>query len=297
MTTNYNLNGTDLDSIFAPLHPGWPQAVATNINVAGADLNERYAAISSGSGAPGTTFRVNSVDLNQIFAAIGSTGVQVGTQPTGVSGSSAAGNPSGVVTSNAATCAGAKGGGSYSYLWICSGCIANSPNSATTTFSATVNAGTVDNASAYCQISDRITFANTKTISVTLQNTTVPQYICNFNITAATSANGIGYSNSPPTGNFGTLNSASGFPAGTSLGGFFTYVAGGVHYFVLGLNIAADPGESALISFIYNGNTYTPSNANSYGWESGEAQWTWTSVPSMTAGDSYSGTATFTNAI
>jgi hypothetical protein len=124
-------------------------------------------------------------------------------------------------------------------------------------------------------------------------------YLCNFDITAAAFSNAIGYSNATPTGVFGTLNSASGFPPGTTLGGFLTYVAAGVNYLVLGINISADPGESVLVSFVYNGNTYTLSNVNSYGWEEGESQWTWiiTSSQMMVSGDSYSSTATFTTAL
>jgi hypothetical protein len=171
MASGFEANGTDLDSVFAPFHAGWPQAGAVGYTVAGANLNGRYAPLSTGGAAGATGYRQGGTDLNGIFAALGSTGVQVGTQPGNVSGSAAAGNPSGVVTSGAATTAGAKGGGTYTYAWTVSGCTANSPNSQTTTFSATVGADTTDNASAFCTISDGVTSVNTTTIAVTLTNT------------------------------------------------------------------------------------------------------------------------------
>lgn len=172
MPSGYDVSGTDLDSILAPLHSGWPQAAAVGYEVAGADLNARYAPLSTGSAPAATGYKKATADLNTIFAANGSTGVQVGTQPSNVSGTLAAGNPSGVVTSGSTTCAGSKGGGTYTYTWHTSGCTALSPSSPTTTFDATVNAGTTDNATAFCTISDGVTSVNTTTISVTLQNTT-----------------------------------------------------------------------------------------------------------------------------
>ena len=172
MASNYSVGGTDLDSVFAPWHSGWPQAAATGYKVAGTDLNARYAPLSTGSAASATNYKVAGNDLNAYFAAAGSTGIQVLTQPSNVSGSAAAGNPSGTVTSGSTTCAFTKGGGSYTYNWVCTGCTANSPTSATTTFSATVNAGSTVDASAYCTGSDGVTSANTDTISVSLQNTT-----------------------------------------------------------------------------------------------------------------------------
>lgn len=177
MTSNYRKNGVDLDGIFAPWHAGWPQASATHLEVAGTDFDTRYAPLSTGSAVSATGFRINSVDAATIFAGIGTTNVQVSVQPGNASGSASAGRPSGTVTSNAVTCAGTKGGGSYTYTWICSGCTANSPNSPTTTFSAVVNAASTTNASAYCNIADGVTSANTNTISVTLQNTSTATVI------------------------------------------------------------------------------------------------------------------------
>jgi hypothetical protein len=171
MPSGYVVGVTDLDSIFAPLHPGWPQASAVGYAVAGSDLNSRYAPLSTGGAAAATGYKDGPTDLNAIFAALGSTNVQVGVQPSNVSGIAAAGRPSGTVTSAAASCAGAKGSGTYTYAWHTTGCTANSPISQSTTFSATVGAASTDNASAFCTISDGVTLINTITISVTLQNT------------------------------------------------------------------------------------------------------------------------------
>lgn len=172
MPSGYEVaGGADLDGVFAPFHSGWPQAAATGYGTAAADLNARYAPLSTGGAAAATGYKKVSADLNTIFAASGSTAVQVGTQPANVAGSAAAGNPSGVVTSGAATCAGAKGGGTYTYTWHTTGCTATSPSNQSTTFFATVNAASTDNATAFCTISDGVTSINTSTISVTLQNT------------------------------------------------------------------------------------------------------------------------------
>ncbi len=172
MASGYAVAGTDLDSLLAPLHTGWPQASQTHYAVQGTDLDARYAPLSTGSAPNSTHYAVQGTDLSQIFAAAGSTGVQVATQPSNVSGSAAAGNPSGTVTSGVASCAGIKGGGSYTYNWVCNGCTANSPTSSSTSFSATVNAGSTSTPTAYCTISDGVTSVNTASITASLTNTT-----------------------------------------------------------------------------------------------------------------------------
>lgn len=173
MASNFDLNGTDLDSFFAPYHAGWPQAAATGYEVSGSDLNGRYAALVSGNGTSETTFRVNGIDLNSIFAGAGTTSVIVGTQPGNVSGSAAAGTPYGTVTSNATSCAGAKGAGSYSYTWNFYGGAATftNPNGASTAVTGNVNAGSSLSGGMYCTISDGVTSVNTNVVSWSLQNT------------------------------------------------------------------------------------------------------------------------------
>jgi hypothetical protein len=262
-------NGTDLDSIFAPRYSGWPQAAATEFVTGGSDLNTRYAPLSSGSASSLTAFRLASgADLNTVFAAYGTTGVRVGTQPSAVSGSQAAGHPSGTVTSNATTCAGAGGSGSYTYTWICSGCTANSPHSQTTTFSATVNAASTVNATAYCQISDGVTSTNTGTIPVTLQNTSAASW--NFTITAGTWTNIVGYQ---PTEGAGSITGGTDGPLTifaiwdvVNLGNSFIEISG----------FTSDPGKTSLTSVVANGVTKLGSSAiYSYNSSSGVATWEW----------------------
>ena len=177
MASGYNIaNGQDLDTVFAPQHPGWPQASATEFfDGSGNDLNLRYAQLSTGSILAADTELITSsdVDLRQLFAAYGTTGVQVLTQPAAMSGSASAGH-SGTVTSNTTTCAGTKGGATYTYAWHVasgSGFTFTAPNSATTAVTATVPAAQTITGSAYCTISDGITSVNTVAVPVSLQNT------------------------------------------------------------------------------------------------------------------------------
>ena len=176
MTSKYDVNGVDLDSIFAPYTTG-TQPAATKYTVNGVDLNQRYAPLSQGSAAQVTGYDVAGVgDLNTLFAAANTTTVTVGTQPGNVSGSAAAGDPSGTVTSNTTTCAGSGGTGSYSYKWtIASGTATlTAPNSATTGVTATVNANSTITGTMYCTISDGISSAQTNTVNWSLQNTSLP---------------------------------------------------------------------------------------------------------------------------
>lgn len=177
MASGFQAFGVDLDSVFAPWHSGWPQAAATDfLDIAGADLNTRYAPLSTGSAASPTNFEVpGGADLNTIFAAFGSTNVIVATQPGNVSGSTAAGNPSGTVTSGSTTCAGSKGGGSYTYTWHFasgSGATFTNPNGATTAVTGTVPSASSISGTMYCTISDGVTSVNTNTVTWSLTNTT-----------------------------------------------------------------------------------------------------------------------------
>ncbi len=175
MASGYDVNGVDLDTIFAPYTSG-TQAAATGYLVGGVDLNQRYAPLSAGSAALVTGFDSGGADLNTFFAAANTTTVTVGTQPSNVSGSIAAGDPTGTVTSGTTTCAGANGTGSYSYTWhIASGSASfTNPNSATTAVTASVNADTTLSGTMYCTISDGISSVNTNTVSWSLTNTTIP---------------------------------------------------------------------------------------------------------------------------
>lgn len=176
MASGYEVNGLDLDDIFAPYSTGTKPA-ATGYEVSGVDLSQRYDPISQGSAALSTGYKIaGGADLNTLFAALNTTGVTVGTQPGNVSGSSSAGDPSGTVTSNTTTCAGSGGGGGpYSYTWhIASGSATlTNPNSATTGVKATVNANSTLSGTMYCTISNGSSSINTNTVNWSLQNTTI----------------------------------------------------------------------------------------------------------------------------
>lgn len=177
MASGFRLVGTDLDSIFDPWHSGWPQASATEFEIAGyGDINQRYATLATGTAAAATDFKTSAgADLNTIFAAYGSTYVRVATQPGNVSGSTAAGLPSGTVTSGTTTCAGTKGKGAYTYTWHIasgSGVTFTAGSSATTAVTGTVPAGQTISGTMYCTISDGVTSANTNTVNWSIQNTT-----------------------------------------------------------------------------------------------------------------------------
>lgn len=176
MASGYAKGGADLDSIFAAWHTGWPQAAATDFDVADTDLSARYAPLSTGTAAAATIYKIASgADLNTIFAAYGTTSVVVATQPSAVSGASAAGNPSGTVTSNSTSCAGSKGKGNYTYTWHFasgSGVTFTNPSGASTAVTGTVDAASTVSGTMYCTISDGVTSINTNTVAWSLQNTT-----------------------------------------------------------------------------------------------------------------------------
>jgi hypothetical protein len=288
MTVGIDKNGTDLDSIFALWHAGWPQAPATTIEALGANLNARYAPLSTGTAAAATGIYSASADLNTIFAGAGTTGVTVGTQPSNVSGTAAAGYPNGTITSNSASCAGAKGGGTYTYTWHTTGCTATSPSSASSTFYATVNAGSTDNASAYCTISDGVTSVNTGTISVTLINTTPNEWV--FSIVAGQIDTLVGYY----SGQFGTITGAT-LPTGQTIYAVWqdTIIPGGtINSGVIISGFSSDPGSAFFESLEINGLTFNSSTATyTYGVAgAGWAEWIWDNDPySFVNGTTYPG--------
>lgn len=143
MASGFRYQNVDLDTILAPQHSGWPVASgSTEFQVAGVDLTARYAVLSTGTAAADTEFRTASADLATVFAGYGTTYVRVATQPGNISGSANAG-VSGTVTSGTTTCAGSKGGGTYTYTWHIangSGFSFTAPNSATTAVTGSVSA-------------------------------------------------------------------------------------------------------------------------------------------------------------
>lgn len=197
-------NGEDLDSVFALFQSDWPQAALTDYDTADTDLNARYAALASGTAAAATGFVAPNGDLNTYFAAAGSTSVVVETQPSAVSGSATAGNPSGTVISGTTTCAGAKGKGSYTYAWeIVSGSASpTAANSATSGVTGNIPAGTTWNGTWRCLISDGTTSAYTDTVDWSLTNTTAAVF--DFTLVAAqTGPDTVGYA-----GAYGSISDA-----------------------------------------------------------------------------------------
>lgn len=274
-------SGLDLDSIFAPQHSGWPQASATEFfDGSGNDLMLRYAPLSTGSAAANTEFLLASgADLAAIFAAFGSTNVQVAIQPSAISGSASAGSPSGTVTSNTTSCAGAKGGGTYTYAWYIasgSGFSLTTPNSQSCGITGTVSAGQSVTGSIGCVISDGVTSAYTSVVSCSLTNTTPPSWA--FGITAAQRVNGsLSWT--------GYIGGSSPLGSGTNL----TYGANtiaqlsddtetdGYQGAVLSISgFSSDPGAGWFVNVVANGKTHVPSGSDfSYSYTSGTATWQW----------------------
>lgn len=295
--SGYKVNGTDLDSIFAPWHTGWPQAAATGIKVNGVDLDSRYAPLSTGSAVSSATgYKVNGVDLKAIFAAFGSTGVQVATQPSAVSGSAAAGNPSGTVTSNSTSTAGTKGGGSYTYTWhIASGSGGSftSPSGATTAMTGTVNAGVTDSGTMYCTISDGVTSVNTNTVGWSLHNTT-PPYIYNGTVTAGEVTLGSGstelryygwsiaeYDGGTVMGSISPSDDINGNAIGAvygELSGFPTVTSEGTLLVIVGLH-----PQSYFTTLSVDGADYASASAT-YTEQGNYTQWSWSGSAAISLG-------------
>lgn len=286
--TGYKVNGVDLGSIFAPYHAGWPQAGATGYKVNGVDLDQLFAPLSTGSAASPTGFKVaGGADLDSIFAAYGTTGVQVLTQPSAVSGSAAAGDPSGPVTSNTTTVAGAKGGGSYGYTWHLSGAASlTAPNSATTGVTdGAVGAGATLTGTMYCTISDGVTSANTNSVGWSLTNTT-PPYIFSGTVTAGEVSSGSG---STELRQFGW--SVAVFDGGTVMGSISPssdvngHAIGAVYGSESGYPVPSSYGTALYIAGTLPQNYFTTMTVDSksfssasaaYGQSNGYTYWNWT---------------------
>ena len=230
---------------------------------------------------------VSSVNTNAVSISLTNTYtlVSVGTQPSNVSGSSAAGDPSGTVTSSSTSCAGAGGYGSYTYTWHTSGCTANSPNSASTDFYATVNAASTDNASAYCTISDGASSINTNTIAVALTNTTPAAVMGQIVAGTVTNSTGIftGFDDSPNGYGIGSWSVTSGtIPNGGSIQTLYDALIGSKAPYTAGVvlsitDLSADPGQDWFTTVVSNGVSLSASAAT-YSYSSGVATWNWSST-------------------
>ena len=301
MAAGFRYQNVDLDGIFAPRYAGWPQASATEFKIAGyGDIAQRYAVLSAGSAAANTDFRLSTLaDLATIFAAYGTTNVQVATQPSAISGTAAAGNPSGTVTSNTTTCAATKGGGSYTCVWHIangSGFSLTSPNSFTTAITGNVPAGQSVSGQIYATLSDGVTSTNTILANCSLHNTSVAEPY--FTITAAQFKNGSGQSSNfygfatsaVQTYYGGTLNSVGGFYNSATLVEIWDNDQTTSCIFGVG-GLTSDPGQASLGSVTINGVTLTGASATGYLYNTnGHSQWTWSgSHFGFVAGTAYSG--------
>lgn len=278
MTEGIRTGSTDLDNVFAPLQAGWPQAAITRISGPSGDLNGRYARLSAGSAAGPTRIYSDAADLNTIFAGFGTTGVRVGTQPSAVSGVAAAGFPSGSVTSNTTTCAGAGGKESgYTFTWeiISGSATLTAPNSATcgVTNSAVPAADTLTG-TMLCTISDGTTTVNTNTVGWSLQNTTPNAWVI---VIDAGELGGyeFGFGSS---GTLGTIVSGGTFE-GLSLDGVSEIRTNSFSIPVqTNLTIggfSSDPGQNWFSTLTSNGHTYASASASSSTWDSSTGQRTW----------------------
>ena len=74
MASNYKHNGTDLDSIFAPIGGSTPRS-NTGYSVGAQDLAARYYA-STGGDTPGYNvgYNINGTDIGALFRSIGYSG-------------------------------------------------------------------------------------------------------------------------------------------------------------------------------------------------------------------------------
>jgi hypothetical protein len=298
--SGYTVGGVDLDSIFAPYHTGWPQAGATGYGVSGTDLNARYAPLSTGSSASPTGYKVGGTDLNAIFAGAGTTGIAISTQPSAVSGSAAAGNPSGTVTSSSTSCTGTHGNsGAYGYSWhLASGSASfTAASSSSTAVTGTVNAGSTNTGSMYCTITDGVTSANTIAVGWSLQNTT-PAFIFDGSITAGQiiTSNGDGGSSIATGWESAVIGSITGggvTTTGKTIVGVATTVT--THPglpsdegFILNITgFSSDPGATYISELIFNGSVFTGAPA-SYRYVNGSASWAWSTLPTITDAVTYS---------
>ncbi|MDE2098628.1 MAG: hypothetical protein KGL39_15345 [Patescibacteria group bacterium] len=266
-------NGTDLDSLFAPLHAGWPQAAATGITVSGSDLNTRYAPISTGMAAAAVPVTIHGTNLNAIFAGYGTTGLSISLQPGAVSGSAAAGNPSGSVTSSSTSCAAIHGNsGAYSYSWhIATGSASpTAASSSTSAVTGTVNAGATITGTWYCTISDGVTSANTSTVAWSLQNTTPANWT--FTITSGQFSSGGNTNTGYDQGSIGTISGGTQGPLTITVAMDTVSIASYTSLTISGFS--ADPGRAYFVSMAANGVTLLSSSAT-YGYGSGVANWAW----------------------
>jgi hypothetical protein len=302
MPSSFFVNGTDLDSIFAPIQTGMTPAAATGFTVSGVDLNARYAPLAYGSAAGVTNYKVNGTDLNAIFAAFGSTNIVVLVGPSNVSGSAAAGAPSGTVTSSAPMTVSVSGGHPpYTYTWTVSGgAAANSPSSPTTYISATVNANSTLAGSAFCTIRDSTgRSVNTNTASYSLINTSQNEVSFSFVAKFSTADDATAYRSQTFYGTGPSTDSATPEPVEIPGGGQQMVALGwqgtpspngSVYVIIYALN-GVELTQSFLASLTVAGYTFIGASATfSHEPNPNYSIWTWPAPTQiLIAGNTYSG--------
>jgi hypothetical protein len=293
MTINVQKAGTDLDSLLAPIHSGWPAAAATAIQYAGSDLNLRFAAASSGTAYGTTNLQHNGTDVGTLFAALGTTNVAV-TSISAVTGSAASSS----VTSGTTSTTASKGKQSgYTYTWTIatgSGITFTGQSTASTAVSITgLGNGLSNNGTFYCAVSDGTTTTNTNTVAWSLTNTSSSSKYSGT-ITQGTTTTSSTYVSTTYKG-FVTTPVAVGSRSpttltdGKTLAGFYDVVqtvTGTTYYYgyVVISGFSSDPGKPYLTSAQRTGSAakLTTDATCSYSYSSGSASWTWyTTTPSQ----------------
>lgn len=301
MPSGYHIGVTDLDSIFASLQGGMTPAAATGYQVAGVDLNARYAPLTYGSAAGPTGYKSAGSDLNAIFAAFGSTNIVFTTQPSNVSGTAAAGAPSGTVTSSSPMTVSVSGGHPpYTYTWnVSGGATALSPNSPTTFISSTVNADFTLSGTAYCNVQDSTgRSVNSNLANYSLTNTSQNQVNFSFRAQLYTDSSGssIGYQSPSFYGTSGVRPPATPEPIVSFSGGdqvvsiLWSGATGDLFFTVYALN-ATTLNQSWLQNLTIAGVTLTGASAAFMHSPSPlYAMWSWSVLPQpFIAGTTYAG--------
>lgn len=179
MTSGVQSGGTDLDSLLSLRTSAWPAASATSVEVAGTDLNSRYAPASAGTVHGSLSIQHSSSDVGPLFATLGTCSPVVSSSGSNVSGTAAS---STVTSSSTGAVTVTKGSGSYTYSWtatVSTGSavtINTSSSSSTTVTGNSIPAGpTTWTGTLFCTITDANPVAgqssvNTSNITYSLTN-------------------------------------------------------------------------------------------------------------------------------
>jgi hypothetical protein len=294
MTTGISSQGTGLENLLAVRTTGWPEVAATNIAANGVDINTLFAPVSSGSAGPNLGIKSAGIDIGTIFAQRGTTAVSV-TSISAVTGSTAAGTPSGTVTSNSTSVTASKGKGSYTYTWTIasgSGITFTGQGTASTAISATVSESSSNTGTFYCAVSDGTTTTNTNTVSWSLSNTSVTGYSISMTLPAA-AINGTDYGwEAADLGGFGSISPTT--INGQNPAYFYWRSTGHTLYFGLYGNISQTIFSTVSFTGVTGAQSLNFASA-SYAYNSGQGitVWSWTSLSTQPFNPSGTYTITF----